>query len=103
VTVNHQIQAESGRLGYTEMPGAAVAAMRAFGACDYRERLGTVSQKVLVIMEERDRTLPIEMGLSCAMRLPGRKLCVLPGCAHAAHLERPGLFDIEMRDFLVGH
>jgi pimeloyl-ACP methyl ester carboxylesterase len=81
---------------------AAVAAMRAFEASDYRERLGAVSRNVLVIMGERDRTFPIEMGVELRDAIPGAQICVLPGCAHAAHLERPDLFNRVVCEFLIG-
>ncbi len=81
---------------------AAVAAMRAFEQSDYRGQLGAVSQPVLVIMGERDRTFPIGMGVELRDAIPGAQLCVLPGCAHAAHLERPDLFNRVVCEFLMG-
>ena len=81
---------------------AANAAMRAFEQSDYREKLRAVSQRVLVIMGERDRTFPIEMGVELRDAIPGAQLCVLPGCAHAAHLERPDLFNRVVCEFLMG-
>ncbi len=79
---------------------AAVAAMRAFEASDYRKRLSAVTNDVLVIMGERDRTFPVEMGVELRDAVPQGKLCVLPGCAHAAHLEAPRLFNQIVGAFL---
>jgi pimeloyl-ACP methyl ester carboxylesterase len=32
--------------------------------------------------------------------IPGASLCVLPGCGHAAHLEREDWFNAVVADFL---
>jgi pimeloyl-ACP methyl ester carboxylesterase len=33
--------------------------------------------------------------------IPGAELCVLPGCAHGAHMEKPDLFNKVLADFLA--
>lgn len=79
---------------------AALAAMSACRDVDYTGRLGNVSSKTLVIIGERERTAPPDTALQLARELPGSSLCILPGCAHAAHLERPELFNQIVGQFL---
>lgn len=86
-------------LGMTE--GAALAAMHAFESIDYTGRLGGVRREVLVIMGDGERTSPPVMGLQLAEAIPGARLCVLPQCGHAAHLEHPDLFNSVVCDFLL--
>lgn len=79
---------------------AALAAMSACRDVDYTGRLGAVSSKVLVLIGERERTSPPEAALQLARELPGSSLCILPDCAHAAHLDRPDLFNQVVVQFL---
>lgn len=88
---------ETGRL----MSGdAAIAAMAACMDTDYTGRLADVRTRTLVVAGERDRTAPPETTLQLARALPGSSLCVLPDCAHAAHLERADLFNAVVAGFI---
>lgn len=80
---------------------AGVAAMHAFERVDFTDRLAAVDREVLVIMGDGERTFPPAMGLQLAQAIPGARLCILPQCGHAAHLEHPDLFHTVIRDFLL--
>lgn len=79
---------------------AGVAALRAASDCDFTGRLAVVAQDVLVLLGDRDRTFRVIDGVDLAAAMPHACLCVLPGCAHAVHLERPELFSLVVLDFL---
>lgn len=80
---------------------AGIAALQATRACDFTGRLSQVEQDTLVVLGDRDRTFRILDGMNLAVAIPRGDLCVLPGCAHAAHLERPQLFNSVVQDFLL--
>ncbi|MCG5073245.1 alpha/beta fold hydrolase [Paraburkholderia tagetis] len=84
--------------GMTEEAGAA--AITAAQPHDLSEALRTVQTPTLVIGGERERTFPPALARALADTLPRGNLCILPDCAHAAHLERPGTFNAIVRDFL---
>lgn len=50
---------------------------------------------------DRDRSTPPEELLDLYKGLRRAALCVLPHCAHAAHLESPELFNSVVGEFLV--
>lgn len=79
---------------------AALAAMNACRDVDYTGRLRNVAAETLVIMGERERTFPLDMAIELAHELSASSLCVLPWCAHAAHLEQPDLFNRVVSRFL---
>lgn len=72
---------------------AGIAALRACESVDFAGRLSGVQNEVLVVLGDRDRTFRVADGVELAAAMPDASLCVLPGCAHAAHLERPTLFN----------
>jgi len=80
---------------------AGIAAMEACHAVDLRERLRHTETPALVLVGDRERTFPPEMAVELRQALPEAGLCVLPRCAHAAHLERPELFNAVVLDFFL--
>jgi pimeloyl-ACP methyl ester carboxylesterase len=80
---------------------AGIAAMEACHAVDLRERLGHAKTPALVLVGDRERTFPPEMAVELRQAIPGANLCVLPHCAHAAHLESPDLFNAVVLDFFL--
>lgn len=78
----------------------AVAALTAIDQWDMRASLSGVSQPCLVIGGDSDRSTPPEELLALHRLLRDTELCILPGCAHAAHLERPDLFNSIVTRFL---
>lgn len=81
---------------------AAVAALRACELIDFSGRLSGIDNEVLIVIGDRDRTFRVADAVRLAAAFDDASLCVLPGCAHAAHLERPALFNLVVRGFLRG-
>ncbi|UWQ13568.1 alpha/beta hydrolase [Aliiroseovarius sp. M344] len=63
------------------------------------ERLEDIKAKTLVIWGDRDRTYPWCQTEQLWKSISNANLSVLPGCAHAAHLEKPELFNKILGDF----
>ncbi|MCK0142784.1 alpha/beta hydrolase [Aliiroseovarius sp. F20344] len=65
------------------------------------ERLESIQNKTLVVWGDEDRTYPWRQTEQLWKSISNANLSVIPGCAHAAHLEKPGLFNSVLRDFLT--
>ena len=65
------------------------------------ERLGAIETRTLVIWGDRDRTYPWCQTEQLWQSIRGANLSVLPDCAHAAHLEKPRLFNDVLGDFFA--
>ena len=89
---------EAGRGLGTE---TAIRALRALGAWNVCERLGEVSVPTLVICGDLDRSTTPAQSYRLWEAIPDARLCVVPGCAHNVHLERPELFSGIVLDFLI--
>ncbi|WP_371171057.1 alpha/beta fold hydrolase [Aliiroseovarius sp. 2305UL8-7] len=64
------------------------------------ERLSEMDVKTLVIWGDHDRTYPWSQTEQLWRSIPGASLAVIPDSAHATHLEKPGLFNRILGDFL---
>jgi pimeloyl-ACP methyl ester carboxylesterase len=62
--------------------------------------LPQISQKTLLIWGDGDRTYPWGQIETLWSAIPRAGLAVVPGCAHAVHLEKPSIFNALLRDFL---
>ncbi len=62
--------------------------------------LGGIAQDTLVIWGDCDRTYAWEQTALLWQKIPNARLAVVPGCAHAIHLEKPQLFATLLRDHL---
>jgi pimeloyl-ACP methyl ester carboxylesterase len=80
---------------------AAMKAIRNFQNWDVSERLGELKMPVLVICGDRDRSYNLKDTMVMTRRIARSQLCVLPNCAHAAHLEAPELFTQVLTNFLL--
>ncbi len=65
------------------------------------ESLEDIETKTLVIWGDGDRTYPWCQTEQLWKSISNANLSVIPGCAHAAHLEKPDLFNSVLRDFLT--
>ena len=54
----------------------------------------------LIIWGENDRTYGWDQTSELWKTIPDSSLAVIPGCAHAVHLEKPHLFNVILNDFL---
>lgn len=76
---------------------AGLAAMKAWSG---EERLKELSCETLVLWGDCDRTYAWHQIEKLWRDIPRSHLAVLPGCAHAVHLEKPDLFNDIVADFL---
>jgi len=79
---------------------AALASLTAWEAWDGRPALGKITAQTLVIWGELDKSYPRSQPDALTAGLPNSRLVVMPGCAHAAHLEKTDLFHQHLSDFL---
>jgi len=63
--------------------------------------LGSIQARTLVIWGDRDRTYPWQQTEQLWQSIAGASLAVIPDSAHATHLEKPGLFNEVLKDFLT--
>lgn len=63
--------------------------------------LSQIKAKTLVIWGDHDRTYPWNQTEELWRSIEGACLAVLPGCAHASHLEKPALFNTILESFLT--
>ncbi|WP_146346749.1 alpha/beta fold hydrolase [Falsiphaeobacter marinintestinus] len=65
------------------------------------DRLRAIESRTLVIWGDRDRTYPWCQTEHLWQSIKGANLSVIPDCAHAAHLEKPVLFNKVLGDFFA--
>lgn len=61
--------------------------------------LVAIKSPTLVIWGDHDRTYPWHQTEQLWTAIDDTSLAVIPNCAHAAHLEKPGIFNSILRDF----
>lgn len=88
------------QLGNMVRPKTAQDGLTAMAGWDGRNALPEVAQKTLVIWGDRDRSYTWAQPLALWGGIADSELCVLPNCAHAAHLEVPALFNQVIARFL---
>jgi non-heme chloroperoxidase len=69
-------------------PGALAELLPNLVAFDVRDRLGSISLPVHVVVGSRDVLTPPRTARAIAERVPGARLTFLPGCGHMVMLER---------------
>jgi pimeloyl-ACP methyl ester carboxylesterase len=79
---------------------AALAALDAMAEWDGRPALKTLVMPTLVIWGHEDRSYRWPQVETLWNNLPNATLSVIPGTSHAAHLEKPRLFQAILEDFL---
>ncbi len=80
---------------------AALAALEAMSKWERRSALADIDIPTLIIWGEHDRSYPWSQIEFLWQNLPHASLAVIPGSAHAAHLEKPALFHALVDDFLT--
>lgn len=80
--------------------GAILAGLDAMQDWSGETVLGNLTQETLVIWGDCDRTYTWDQTALLWKTIPKAHLAVIPGCAHAVHLEKPKLFAAFLRDYL---
>jgi pimeloyl-ACP methyl ester carboxylesterase len=62
--------------------------------------LPRISAPTLVLWGDGDRAYPWSQPQQLWQTIPHAQLAVIPGCAHAVHLEKPELFNAMLGNFL---
>jgi len=78
-----------------------VAMLAGAGQHSADDLLPTIEVPVLVIAGGRDGFTPPERSRVMAEAIPGSELLEIPNASHTAPIERPGLIDWTVRDFLA--
>lgn len=77
-----------------------LAGLDAMEAWSGAERLIEFQMRTLVVWGDHDRTYSWNQTQQLWQSITGASLAVIPDCAHATHLEKPGLFNTMLEDFL---
>ena len=64
--------------------------------------LSEISARTLVLWADSDRAYPWPQTERLWRGIPDARLAVVPACGHAVHLEKPGLFNALVDEFLTG-
>ncbi|TMH63595.1 MAG: alpha/beta fold hydrolase [Betaproteobacteria bacterium] len=80
---------------------SCIAVMRAMQGWSSVSRLGEIKVPTLVIVGDKDRSTKPSDSVVLWEGIPNSQFCVLPNCAHGAHLEKPELFNRVVGDFLL--
>lgn len=89
-------------IGAQADPWAAEAALAAMAAWDGRAGLASLTTPSLVVWGDRDRSYRWPQVEHLWTHLPTASLAVIPGASHAAHVEKPTIFQLILEDFLSG-
>lgn len=81
---------------------ALPAGLDAMEAWSGEAALASTTQDTLVLWGDHDRTYDWSQPYKLWTEIPNSRLAVVPGCAHAVHLEKPGIFNALVDDFLRG-
>lgn len=80
---------------------AIVAGLGAMETWNGVAQLPNIQSKTLVIWGDHDRTYPWSQTQQLWTTIEHSCLAVIPDCAHAAHLEKPAIFNSLVGDFLT--
>jgi 3-oxoadipate enol-lactonase len=86
---------------HPQEPEAFARQLRATSRHETRDRLGQLSMPVHVIAAELDILLPVWKSQELADAIPGARMTVVPGAAHAVNLEATEAFNAAVLDFLA--
>jgi len=88
-------------LGAQASEAAALAGLDAMRHWDGRSALSRLTMPTLVLWGDGDKSYRWPQVEALWQGLPEAELAVVPGTAHAVHLEKPGLFHAVLCDFLI--
>ncbi|EBA16405.1 hydrolase, alpha/beta fold family protein [Roseobacter sp. SK209-2-6] len=81
--------------------GAIQTGLQAMQGWSGFKNLEAIKSRTLVIWGDHDRTYPWCQTEQLWQSIKGANLSVIPGCAHAVHLEKPVLFNNTLLDFFA--
>ena len=82
-------------------PAALPAGLDAMQAWSGEAALSSIEHPTLVLWGDSDRTYPWTQTEILWRNIPNSNLSVVPGAAHAVHLEKPALFNALIDEFLA--
>ena len=87
-------------LGMKASMQAALGSLDAWETWDGSDQLSHIKAPSLVIWGDGDRSYGWSQPEALWRGIPNCSLAVVPGCAHNVHMEKPGLFNAILEDFL---
>ena len=81
-------------------PQAAQSALMAMRDWDGRDALAHINMPCRILWGDQDRSYRWPQVHALWNGIPGAELATIPGASHAAHIEKPLLFNSIVRDFL---
>ena len=91
--------AEIAEMASLQAAQAGLTAMETWSGVD---ALSNINTPTLVLWGDQDKSYHWPLPEKLWREIPNARLSVLAGCSHAAHLEKPALFNGTLQDFLVG-
>ena len=85
---------------YGANKNSCITVMRAMQGWSSVSWLNELRFPTLVIVGDKDKSTKPSDSVVLWEGIPNSEFCVLPGCAHGAHLEKPDLFNIIVGNFL---
>lgn len=80
---------------------AILAGLSAMQGWTGEDHLAAITAETLILWGDGDRTYPWSQTERLWQTIPDTQLAVVPGCAHAVHMERPALFNQLIDAFLA--
>lgn len=81
-------------------PAAFDAGLDAMQGWSGEDNLPAIAAPTRIVWGDGDRTYPWQQTERLWLGIHGAELAVIPGCAHAVHLEKPDIFNRIVLDFL---
>lgn len=100
IAANPEVVAERRNALVKTNPEFFAEACFALAALDLAPRIGTIRNRTLVVVGERDTATPPEMSRALAKALPNADLIEIPGCGHAPMAQAPETFINAIAGFL---
>ena len=94
---NYPVCAELAAMASRQAGLAGLSAMEKWSG---ETALAEIASPTLVLWGDCDRTYLWSQPYQLWQGIEGARLAVIPGCAHAVHLEKPALFNAMLADFL---
>jgi pimeloyl-ACP methyl ester carboxylesterase len=80
---------------------AYVASLLALARFDARGQVAAIRQPTLVVVGDRDTSVPLAAKLALAAAIPRARLVVVPGSGHATPHDQPAAFNRALQQFLA--